>query len=35
MSNSAFYPYRSEAVRDSFLAYYDSLSANPLFSPRG
>lgn len=27
MSTSAYYPYRSEAVRESFLAYYDSLAA--------
>lgn len=27
MSPSAYYPYRSPAVRDSFLAYYDSLAA--------
>lgn len=27
MSTSAYYPYRSAAVRDSFLAHYDSLAA--------
>ena len=27
MSTSAYYPYRSVAVRDSFFAYYDSLAA--------
>ena len=27
MSVSAYYPYRSAEVRDSFLAYYDSLAA--------
>src|SRR5512142_1461537 len=27
MSNSEYYPYRSEAVRESCLAYYDSLAA--------